>query len=109
MQEEWSPDFPIHLYHSGMVLPKEGNYFVIAGDGIWLHKDTGICQCFVPVENISCLDNLNAKTSVSVNLPKLPIKFVELSVPVEGLYVNGPVVSSTYNKDDGPTILTNGI
>ena len=76
MQEEWSPDFPIHLYHSGMVLPKEGNYFVIAGDGIWLHKDTGICQCFVPVENISCLDNLNAKSSVSVNLPKLPIKFV---------------------------------
>lgn len=76
MDQDWKPIFPIYLYHLGMTLPKEGNYFVVAGDGIWLHKDTGICQCFVPVENISCLDNLDANTTVSVNLPKLPAKFV---------------------------------
>lgn len=76
MEADWKPLFPIFLYHSGMELPKEGNYFVIAKNSIWMHKDTGICQCFIPVESLSFLDDLEAEKQISINLPKIPKQIV---------------------------------
>lgn len=68
--------FPVHIYEEGMVLPSEGNYYVVAGNGTWLHKDTGIVSGLVPVPCISFLDDLKAEQFVKCNLPKLPAKLV---------------------------------
>lgn len=76
MNKEWSPQFPVFLYHEGLELPKEGNYFVVAGNGTWMHKNTGVCSCFVPVENISFLDDLEEKTKVSIDILKIPFEII---------------------------------
>lgn len=71
MNQEWTPEFPIFLYHEGIELPKEGNYFVVAGNGTWMHKNTGLCSCFVPVDNISFLDDIKNEINININIPKI--------------------------------------
>jgi PRTRC genetic system protein A len=68
--------FPVYVYEEGMDLPKEGTYYVVAGNGAWLHKDTGIVRCFVPVEQISILPDIVAETELQCNLPKIPARTV---------------------------------
>jgi hypothetical protein len=72
----FNPGFPVHIYEEGMELPKEGTYFLVSGNGLWLHKDTGIVRAFVPVDNISVLQSLDAEAWVDCQLPKLPAKYV---------------------------------
>lgn len=70
--------FPVYVYEQdGMELPQEGTYYVVAANGIFLHKDTGLVRCFIPVKNISILADLNTEVSVGLNLPKLPAQFVQ--------------------------------
>jgi hypothetical protein len=68
--------FPVLIYEEGIDLPVEGTYFLVSGNGLWMHKDTGIVRAFVPVDNISVLDDFDAKASVGCNLPKLDAKYV---------------------------------
>lgn len=68
--------FPVYVYHANLVLPDHGNYYLIASNGIWLHKDTGIVRAFVPVENISVLDEFDAEGFVECSLPKIPAQHV---------------------------------
>lgn len=69
-------NFPVHVYQEGMDLPKEGTYFLVTGNGLWMHKDTGLVRSFVPVDNISCLPDLNVEAEVESRLPKLPTRLV---------------------------------
>jgi len=69
--------FPVHIYDEGVELPNEGNYYVVAGNGVFLHKDTGLVKCFVPVDNISMLPSLEVASSVECSLPKLPAEHVQ--------------------------------
>lgn len=68
--------FPLILYQEGTQLPSYGTYFVVAANGYWLHKDTGIVKAFVPVDRISILQDLDAESWVQCNLPKIPAKLV---------------------------------
>lgn len=68
--------YPVYVYEEGMDLPKEGTYFVVAGNGIWLHKDTGIVRGFVPVEQISMLSDIDVSVELECSLPKLPARLV---------------------------------
>lgn len=68
--------FPVYIYDEQLELPTEGNYFLVSGNGLWLHKDTGIVRAFVPVDNISVLQDLDAKGYVQCGLPKLPAEHV---------------------------------
>jgi hypothetical protein len=68
--------FPVYVYEDGLELPKEGTYFLVAGNGNWLHKDTGIVKAFVPVEKVSVLEDFNANAFVQCSLPKIPFKHV---------------------------------
>jgi len=68
--------FPVYTYKEGLDLPETGNYFLVAGNGLWLHKDTGIVKAFVPVQNISVLQDLDADAFVQCVLPKIPAKHV---------------------------------
>lgn len=67
---------PVYLYEEGIQLPNKGTYFIIAGNGNWLHKDTGLVRGLVPVDNISVLDDFKAKTTIDCSLPKIPIRHV---------------------------------
>jgi hypothetical protein len=72
----WNPGFPVHVYQEGMELPKVGTYYLVAGNGFWLHKDTAIMRGFVPVDNISVLNDFNAEVEIEWKLPKLPARHV---------------------------------
>ncbi len=72
----WNPGFPLYINVDGMELPKEGTYFVVAGNGCWMHKDTGIIRGFVPVPTISFLEDLDAQVQLEVRLPKIPAKLI---------------------------------
>ena len=68
--------YPIYIYENNLELPEDGTYFVVAGNGIWLHKDTGIVKAFVPVDSISFLEDLDAEAFIQCTLPKIPAKQV---------------------------------
>jgi hypothetical protein len=95
--------FPVYIYYEGLVLPKEGDYFVVSGNGLWMHKDTGICKCFVPVKNISSLAELNATAEISIDLPKIPAQHVwtikEFFKKVVAAHHSEAEVTLYYNKE----------
>lgn len=53
-------------------LPKEGFYYVLAANGLFVHKDTGTIQAMVPVKNCSVLQDLDTKQFAHHNLPLIP-------------------------------------
>ena len=75
-QSTFNPGFPVYIYEEGFELPKEGTFFLVSGNGLWMHKDTGIVSGFVPVDNISVLQELDANAHVECNLPKVPTRCV---------------------------------
>lgn len=105
MADTFDPVFPILVYREGLELPKEGTYFLVAGNGCWLHKDTGIVKAFVPVENISALPDFQAESYVQCRLPKLPAKLVwqikSLFKKVVGAYGSEAATSLYFNKETG--------
>ena len=69
--------FPIYIYNEGVELPDEGSYYVIAGNGNFLHKDTGIVRCFVSVKEVSFLADIDPTNWVSLTIPKIPAEIVQ--------------------------------
>ncbi len=64
---------PVYIYEEGGdELPNEGDYFVVANNGVFMHKDTGIVKGLVkvPLTDIPMLGTL--KTKVHLSLPKFP-------------------------------------
>jgi len=62
--------FPIYVAEKGKELPKEGTYYLITKSGFFLHKDTGIIQALVAVDEIPML--CDVESYVQLRLPKLP-------------------------------------
>lgn len=67
-------DFPVYVYEDGLVLPKTGNYYLITGDGFWLHKDIGLVYGFVKVDGIGFMKKMQAR--VGLRIPKIPVQIV---------------------------------
>lgn len=63
---------PVIVYENNTELPTTGTFYVVAGNGLFLHKETGVVSAFVPVKNISVLKDLEQKSWVKCFLPKLP-------------------------------------
>ncbi len=61
---------PIFVLREGVELPREGDCYIIAGNGIFLRKDTGFVQATVPLRGISILEEL--APSVRLKTPKIP-------------------------------------
>ncbi len=97
--------FPVYIYEEGLELPTEGTYYLVSGNGLWLHKDTGIVRGFVPVDNISVLEDLKAEAQIGMNMPKLPAKFVykikKFFQEVVGIYHAESATILYYNKHTG--------
>jgi hypothetical protein len=67
--------FDVYLY-DGVELPTTGYYYVIASNGIFIHKDLGFFKTYVPVEQIPFLNEFSDSLKIQSNLPKMPAKFV---------------------------------
>ncbi len=70
--------FPIFVLKEGTELPEEGIYYVVARDGIFLHKDTGLVEAMVRVRGISFLEDLSPRATIK--LPKLPPQIIVRSL-----------------------------
>jgi proteasome lid subunit RPN8/RPN11 len=68
--------FDVLIYKEGMELPTQGTYFVVAGNGLFMHQNNGVLQSFIKVARISCLDDLNLEESINLSLPKIPADLV---------------------------------
>lgn len=61
--------YPIY-FHDGSPLPNEGTYYVIAQDGMYMVKDTGLIRAAVKVEKFSMLEKL--PVAAKLLLPAIP-------------------------------------
>jgi len=99
----FNPGFPVIIYEEGMALPDDGTYFLVSGNGLWLHKDTGIVKGFVPVDNISVLQELDAHAWVQCKLPKIPPRYVwrvkKFFAKVVAKHRSEATVTLYYNKE----------
>lgn len=64
------------IYEEGMKLPTSGTYFVVAGNGIFLHKEFPLVRCFTKVDKIGVLPDLEASMQIESKMPKVPAKHV---------------------------------
>lgn len=68
--------WPIYLFDETVRYPDRGNYYLIAGNGTFLHKDNGSFVALVPVDKISFLPDLKETSFLKWNLPKIPAEIV---------------------------------
>ena len=65
--------YPVYVYDDGVELPKDGEFYVVAGNGTWFHKDGVVFQGYVPVQSIAFLKDLGiGEEPVRCLLPKIP-------------------------------------
>lgn len=95
--------FPIYILKEGVKLPKEGIYYVVTKEGIYLHKETGIITALVKVKGISFLEKL--QPNVTLNLPKLPPELIVKSLlffrRVYQRYKAEAIVLLHYSQENG--------
>jgi len=66
--------FPVYIYEKDMKLPTTGTYYVVAKDGIFLRKETGLVKALVKVERISFLEEI--LPWAKLKLPKIPTEIL---------------------------------
>jgi hypothetical protein len=66
--------YPVIVYEEGTELPSEGTYYIVAGNGIFLQKNTGIVSCLTQVRDIPFLADVKNVANLRLNLPTLPAK-----------------------------------
>ncbi len=64
--------FDVYVLQDGVKLPKKGTYYVVAKNGIFLRKETGLIEAFVKVEGISPLQEISV--SAKIKIPKIRAK-----------------------------------
>ncbi|MFC1622384.1 hypothetical protein ACFL1Y_00090 [Patescibacteria group bacterium] len=62
--------FPIIFYQKGAKLPKDGTYYIVAANGTFIHKDTGLIEAVAEVEGVGFLNSY--QPWVKHNFPLLP-------------------------------------
>lgn len=70
---------PILILDEGVEVPKEGNFYIVAANGLFLQKDNGLLQAIVRVDGVSVLEDFGGKNfqpTVSHNLPKIATELV---------------------------------
>lgn len=61
---------PLYIFNDKVELPASGTYYVVAKNGIFLHKDNGLIEATVRVDRIPFLQELTP--AATLRLPKLP-------------------------------------
>jgi len=73
-EEKALPLCPVFLYEEGVELPKEGMYYVVAKNGVYIHVERQVGSALVKAEGIPWLED--AKPSISLKLPKIPGRII---------------------------------
>lgn len=68
------PLFPIYLYEDGFEPPKSGTYYLVTGDGLYIHKETKAGSALVPVKGIPWLQKPSME--FRLKLPKIPGRII---------------------------------
>jgi len=88
----------IVIYQKNVILP-EGNCYIIARDGVYLKKDTGLISAIVKVDKLSFLENIIPGAEIKV--PPIPLElFVQIRLffrEVYKLYKSESIVLLYYN------------
>lgn len=94
--------FPVYVLEEDTVLPQEGTFYVVASNGLFIHKQTGILNSVAKVENIPFLREY--ASSLDLNLPKIPL---EISWKIQNFFKNvvhkystEATVTLYYNKEN---------
>lgn len=66
--------FDVYVLQDGVKLPKKGTYYVVAKNGIFLRKETGLIDAFVKVEGIAPLREISVFAKLKI--PKIPAKHI---------------------------------
>lgn len=66
--------YPVYIMKKDVQLPEAGIYYVVASNGIFLHKDMGLINAFVPVPTISFLAEVSPWATHK--LPKIPVELI---------------------------------
>ncbi|HLC99788.1 MAG TPA: Mov34/MPN/PAD-1 family protein [Patescibacteria group bacterium] len=66
--------FPVHVLSEGVELPKNGTFYIVARDGIFLRKENSLIDATVKIDQISFLQELVPKAALK--LPKIPAKLL---------------------------------
>jgi hypothetical protein len=67
--------YPVIVLEEDTVLPAEGTYYIVAANGFFLKKNTGVVACLTAVRNIPFLAEITNIADLQLNLPKFPAKF----------------------------------
>lgn len=70
--------FKVYVLDDKTELPKQGTYYIVAKDGLYLRKDTGIIKATVEVESIPFLKEV--KKEAVLRLPKIPEIFIAQAI-----------------------------
>lgn len=86
--EQHGLETDIYLYQEGMELPESGNYFVITGDGFYIHVDSGVMSGLVPCRKEDLTPFLGKlEEKAYYNFPAIPFeKFVQALVFLRQTY-----------------------
>lgn len=94
--------FDVYLY-KGDELPQEGNYYILAENGTFIHKDLGIFRAIVPVKSISFLESFTESPKIVSNLPLIPARYTfqikEFFRKVVEKHSSEAIVLVYYNKE----------
>jgi len=71
MQIDTMFGIPIFVLDEDVELPESGNYYVVASNGVFLHKDNGLMNTTVKVDGPSPLNEYRGKTEINHSLAKL--------------------------------------
>jgi hypothetical protein len=98
--------FPVYLYEDDTELPAQGEYYVVAGNGIWFRKQTDVFTGFIPLSSICFLKDFDdANEAIKCMLPKIPHDIVmmvkKFFVQVFKKHHSEACVILYYNKEFG--------
>lgn len=98
--------YPVYINEEGTKLPTDGEYYVVAGNGIWFRKDTGVFTGFIPVPSVAFLEDLDIRgDTIKCVLPKIPHELVmktkKFFVQVFKKYHAEACVVLYYDKETG--------
>lgn len=65
---------PIHILEEGVELPKEGTFYILARDGLYIHRENDLIEAVVKVPQISALAPVVPRATLRV--PAIPAPLV---------------------------------
>lgn len=73
MSDSFNPGYPVYHYEEGTTLPDSGIYYVLAGNGVFMHKDMGVMKGLVRVDGVDFLKDVENQ-NVRWTGPKIPFE-----------------------------------